>query len=98
MMDNTVIVYLSDSAEDHHSTCYEWPIVVVGNLGGRLKLGNRFLNVPNYASGNAHVTVSQLYSSLLHAAGAPVAQFGMKDRFLQTNGHKQEGPWSDILA
>lgn len=98
MMDNTVIVYLSDSAEDHHSTCYEWPIVVVGNLGGRLKLGNRFLNVPNYASGNAHVTVSQFYSSLLHAAGAPVAQFGMKDRFLQTNGHKQEGPWSDILA
>jgi hypothetical protein len=98
MMDNTVIVYLSDSAEDHHSTCFEWPMVVVGNLGGRLKLGDRFLNVPNYVSGNAHVTVSQFYSSLLHAAGAPVMHFGMKDRVLQTNGHKQEGPWMEILA
>lgn len=98
MMDNTLIVYLSDSAEDHHSNCYEWPIVVLGNLGGRLKLGDRFLNVPGYVSGNAHVTVSQFYLSLLHAAGSPIAQFGMKDRLLLQNGHKQEGPWTDILA
>jgi hypothetical protein len=98
MMDHTVIVYLSDSAEDHHSTCFEWPMVVIGNLGNRLKLGNRFLNVPNYTTGNAHVTVSQFYSSLLHAAGAPVAQFGMKDRVLLQHGHKQEGPWTDVLA
>ncbi|MGB8852249.1 MAG: DUF1552 domain-containing protein [Pirellulales bacterium] len=98
MMDNTLIVYLSDSAECHHSTCFEWPMVLVGNLGGRLKTGNRFLNVPQYLASDAHVTVSQFYNSLLHAAGAPVEQFGMKDRVLLRYGFKQEGPWTDILA
>src|SRR5690606_28279005 len=27
MLDNTVIVYLSDAAEGHHSRCWEWPLV-----------------------------------------------------------------------
>ena len=25
MLDNTLIVYLSDAAEAHHSRCWEWP-------------------------------------------------------------------------
>lgn len=98
MMDNTLIVYLSDSAEGHHCSCYEWPVVLLGNLGGRLKAGDRFLNLPHYFSGTQHATMGQFYASLLHAAGAPVAQFGMKDRVLLQNGHKQDTPWTDILA
>ena len=42
MMDNTLIVYLSDSAEGHHPVCHEWPFILIGDLGGRLKLGNRY--------------------------------------------------------
>lgn len=98
MMDNTVIVYLSDSAEDHHDSCYEWPILVLGNLGGRLKAGDRFLNVPGYHSSGEHRTVAQFYMALLHAAGASVEHFGMRDRKLLSMGNKQEGPWTDILA
>jgi len=98
MMDNTVLVYLSDSAEDHHDSCYEWPILVLGDLGGRLKAGDRFLNVPGYHSSGEHRTVAQFYTALLHAAGAPVEHFGMKDRKLLSMGNKQEGPWADILA
>jgi hypothetical protein len=30
MLDRTVVVYLSDAAEGHHSRCWEWPFVVVG--------------------------------------------------------------------
>jgi hypothetical protein len=98
MMDNTLIVYLSDSAEDHHDSCYEWPLLMLGNLGGRLKAGDRFLNVPGYHSSGEHRTVAQFYTALLHAAGAPVEHFGMKDRKLLAMGNKQEGPWTDILA
>ena len=45
MLDNTVIVYLSDHGEKHHSNCYEWPMVALGNIGGKLKAG-RYLHVP----------------------------------------------------
>ena len=32
MLDNTLIVYLSDSAEGHHPVCQEWPFVLIGDL------------------------------------------------------------------
>ena len=32
MMDNTLIVYLSDSAEGHHPVCHEWPFILIGDL------------------------------------------------------------------
>jgi hypothetical protein len=97
MMDNTLIVYLSESAETHHSQCMEWPMVLVGNLGGRLNLGGRFINLPKYGS-KGHATVAQFYTALLHAAGAPVEHFGMKDRFLLEAGLDQREPWSHIVA
>jgi hypothetical protein len=98
MMDNTLIVYLSDSAEDHHDSCYEWPLLMLGNLGGRLKAGDRLLNVPGYHSSANHRTMAQFYTALLHAAGAPVEHFGIKDRKLIAMGNNQDGPWTDILA
>ncbi|MEM7395400.1 MAG: DUF1552 domain-containing protein, partial [Verrucomicrobiota bacterium] len=47
MLDNTVIVYLSDGAEGHHSRCWEWPMVVLGNIDSKLKTG-RFVDYPAY--------------------------------------------------
>jgi hypothetical protein len=96
MMDNTLIVYLSDSAENHHSTCYEWPMVLLGNLGGKLKAGNRFLNVPKYAN-KGHRTAANLYTTLLHAVGAPMDHFGQKDAELE-GVIDQMGPISELLA
>jgi hypothetical protein len=98
VLDNTLIVYLSDSAEDHHDSCYEWPLLMLGNLGGRLKAGDRFLNVPGYHSSANHRTMAQFYTALLHAAGAPVEHFGIKDRKLIAMGNTQDGPWTDILS
>ena len=96
MMDNTLIVYLSDSAENHHSTCYEWPLLLVGNLGGRLKAGDRFLNVPMYGA-KGHATVARFYTTLLHAAGAPIDHFGAKDPVLEGTV-EQTGPIGELLA
>ncbi len=96
MLDNTLIVYLSDSAENHHSTCYEWPVVLLGNLGGRLKAGDRFLNYPKYGLAG-HRTMSNLYTTFLHAVGAPRDFFGQKDRELE-GAIDLNGPLRELLA
>ncbi len=96
MMDNTVVVYLSDSAENHHSTCYEWPMLVLGNLGGRLKAGDRFINVPKYGE-KGHRTVAGFYTTLLHAAGVQVNHFGQQDPELK-GAVVQAGPIGELLA
>ena len=31
MLDNTLVVYMSDSAEGHHPVCQEWPFVLIGD-------------------------------------------------------------------
>jgi hypothetical protein len=83
MMDNTLIVYLSDSAENHHSSCFDWPMVMLGNLG---KYG---------AAG--HATIGMLYTTLLHAVHAPVDHFGTRDTSL-IGAIEQTGPLQELLA
>jgi len=94
MLDNTLIVYLSDAAEGHHSRCGEWPFVLIGDLGGRLKAG-RYLSYPDYAK-PGHRTINGLYTSLLHAAGKPVKTFGDPDPMLRD--FDQNGPLPELFA
>ena len=94
MLDRTVIVYLSDGAETHHSRCYEWPFVVIGNAGGRLKTG-RHIQFPNYGR-TSHQTINTLFNTLLHAAGKPRDEFGFLDPNLDEAMHR--GPIQSLLA
>ena len=95
MLDNTVIVFLSDAAEGHHSQCKEWPMVIVGNLGGALKTNGRYLEYPHY--GNAgNRTVANWYLTLLAAAGAPRARFGVADPSMDPKD--QIGPLGELLS
>lgn len=96
MLDNTLFIYLSDSAENHHSTCFEWPVVLLGNLGGRLKAGDRFLNYPRYGIAG-HRTMANLYTTFLHAVGDRREHFGQKDRELE-GALDQTGPLGELLA
>lgn len=94
MMDNTLVVYLSDSAEGHHPVCHEWPFILIGDLGGRLKLGDRYLRYPWY--GNVgHRTIANLYLSLLHAVGDRRETFGIAD--LALADLDQTGPLEEIM-
>lgn len=99
MLDNTLIVYLSDAAEGHHSRCWEWPFVVIGDLGGRLKSGEkgsgRFLGFPRYGN-PGHRTINGLYNTFLHAAGAPRDDFGHEDIGLKDLD--QSGPLGELLS
>ena len=94
MLDNTVIVYLSDGAEGHHSRCWEWPMVVLGNMGGKLKSG-RYIDYPGYGR-NGHRTTANMYLTLLHLAGAMRDNFGTPDPNLKDLD--QTGPLSELLA
>ena len=95
MMDNTLVVYLSDAADQHHAKAYEWPIILVGDLGGRLKTANRYLRYPWHGQ-TGHRTVANFYTSLLHVVGDPRKRFGLPDLALQDVD--QEGPLREILA
>jgi len=95
MMDNTLIIYLSDAADRHHARAYEWPIIVIGDLGGRLKTAGRYLRYPWYGH-KGHRTVANFYTSLLHAVGDNRERFGLPD--LALKDVDQDGPLTEILA
>jgi len=94
MLDNTLIVYLSDSGEGHHPSLHEWPVVLLGNLGGKLK-SNRYIVFPKYQA-KTHRTMANLYCTLLHAAGKPRDKFGVTDPGLKDLD--QSGPIGELLA
>lgn len=94
MLDNTLIVYLSDGAEGHHSRCWEWPMVLLGNIGGKLKTG-RYVDYPGYGR-PAHRTTANLYVTLLQLAGSKRESFGVADPGLKDLD--QHGPLAELLA
>jgi hypothetical protein len=107
MLDNTVVVFMSDSAERQHSNGTQWPIVLLGGLGGKLKTG-RLVTYPMQAkivensygetreagTGDpSNPTLNRLYCTLLHAAGAPRENFNLPVSSLDENG-----PLAELLA
>jgi hypothetical protein len=95
MLDNTVIVYLSDAAETHHSRCFEWPMVVLGNCRGKLKTDGRYVMLPDYGK-EGHRTINTLYNALLHASNNPRDDFGSADPNLDKEMYR--GPLAELLA
>ena len=95
VLDSTLIVYMSDSAEAHHGQGKQWPMVLVGNLGGRLKTNGRFLQYPGYQSAG-HRTLGSFYLSLLNAVGDKRKTFGDSDAGLKDID--TAGPLAEILA
>lgn len=93
MLDNTVIVYLSDAANEHHTKCMEWPYVMIGG-SPRLKLGGRCLTYSD-VDRRGHRTVNTIHNTLLHASGRAVNDFGLKIPGLEEG--IQEGPLSEVL-
>jgi len=87
MLDNTLLVFMSDSANHQHTgPGRNWPFVLVGNLGGALRTG-QFVSYPvdgdpadtgEFSMGRASPTNplnNALYATLLHAIGRPCDSF-----------------------
>jgi len=110
MLDNTVLVFMSDSANRQHTHGENWPVVMVGNLGGRLKSGQVIsypLQAPkpdesNRAYGRPAIgdptnpLINAFYCTLLHAVGSP------RDTFNRAPGLKEKpdqfGPLQELLV
>jgi hypothetical protein len=88
MLDNTLLVFTSDSANRQHTGGENWPFVLVGNLGGRLKTG-QLVAYPmtergtkgewsyHGSSAESNPTINALYCTLLEAVGAPRKHFNL---------------------
>ena len=96
MLDNTVIVYMSDAPDTHHSTGYEWPLAIVGNLKGKMNLGGRYINFPGYGKPGHH-TVGALYTTFLNCVGQRQQTFGRLDPDLDEK-NMQAGPLAELMV
>lgn len=101
MLDNAIVFYTADNAEQHHSRGWRYPVVLLGSAGGKLKSDGRYIKYPCRAKtrsrtpdgGPATVrALGDLISSLSHALDAPVDNWG-KDGL-----EKVQGPLSEVLA
>jgi hypothetical protein len=75
MLDNTLLLYMPDNGEKHHSNAEEWAMLLLGgdNLG--FKTDGRSVAYPRAGHENNRQT-SNVFNSLLHAAGLPTDDFG----------------------
>jgi hypothetical protein len=96
MLDNTMIIYLSDTGEAHHSSRKEWPFVIVGGRNHKLRTAGRYLRYPRYQQ-PGHKTIGNWYNSILEASGAPPQDhFGQVDSKLKDLDLK--GPLSELMS
>jgi hypothetical protein len=107
MLDNTLLVFTSDSANRQHTSGDNWPFVLLGNLGGRLKTG-RYVGYPMAERGtpgdwkyhgsasSSNPTINALYCTLLHAAGAPREHFNLAGS--NKEDFSQRGPLKELLV
>ncbi len=95
MLDNTLIVYMSCSSGDHHCGGHDWPFILLGGLGGKLRSG-RYLEYPKYGD-TGHRTTGNLYLSLMQAAGMQTPEtFGQPDANLKDLDLK--GPLEELMV
>jgi hypothetical protein len=107
MLDNTLVVFTSDSANRQHSHGKNWPFVLLGNLGGRLRT-NRMVLYPmrEFEYGRSarraaaapaeNPTINALYNTILHAVGDPREHFNLVGANKENPAHR--GPLPELLA
>ncbi len=90
MMDNTLIVYTSNNADKQHTGGENWPFILLGNCSGRIKTGQ-------YTHIDGKRPINALYTTLLHAIGAPRDRFNMDKKNAGVHDAKV-GPIEELMA
>lgn len=79
MLDNTLIVFIGDNGEQHHSSASDFPVVLLGGGGMGINTGGRTIVYPSVdKGGKGHRQVSNLWNTLSYAAGTPMDTFGQE--------------------
>jgi len=94
MLDNTMIVFTSDFGEAHHAQTKEWPFVLIGDLGGRLKAGNVIVYPPWGHQG--HKALNNLYTTMMYTVGERPKTFGTPD--IKLKDLDMTGSLNELLA
>lgn len=75
MLDHTVMIYMPDNGEKHHSGCEEWPVLVMGGGALGFDTGGRSIVYPRVGK-TEHREIENLFCCLAHAAGDTLSGFG----------------------
>ena len=92
MLDHTLIVYLSDNGESHHSSAEEWPVLLVGGGAMGFQTDGRTTGFPGVRT-STNRQLSNLFNTLGHAAGHDLNTFG-----LEGAARIAEGPLSELWS
>lgn len=92
MLDHTLMLYMSDNGEKHHSKAEEWPMLMMGGEKLGFKTDGRSVVYPRYGHDNNR-QVSNIFNSLGHAAGRDLNTFGNEGR-----SRIAEGPLSEVWS
>lgn len=97
LLDNTLIVMLSESGDAHHCAFGTFPFVTLGGLGGKFKTG-QYIQYPSVNnSTNERRSITNFYHTVLQAAGKPTPSFGTNDNALP-KAIKQKEPLAELMA
>lgn len=94
MFDNTMLFYLPNNGETHHSKGTEWPFVVLAGNNARLDIARRYIRLPGYNQ-PGHKTLGNWYTTILNAYGNPINHYGALDVALTIN---QKGPIEQFVG
>lgn len=95
MFDHTLIMYLPENGEKHHSTGSEVPFLILA--GDRVKLNmarRRYIRLPNYDE-EGHKTLGNWYTTILNAYGNDIKHYGDFDVSLKVD---QKGAIKQFLG
>ena len=91
MLDNTLLLYMPDNGEKHHSNAEEWAMLMLGGNNMGFKTDGRSVIYPKSGHANNR-QISNVFNSMLHAAGKPTDDFGHAN----PDSRVAEGPLSEI--
>ena len=95
MLDHTLIIYMSDGADAHHSSRRNWPFIIVGGKRTRLRTDGRYVRYPGYRQ-LGHRTIGNFYNTLLTCCGERIQpHFGQLDT--QLRELDLAGPLTELL-
>ena len=94
MFDNTMLFYLPNNGETHHSKGTEWPFVVLSGSNARLDIARRYIRLPGYNQ-PGHKTLGNWYTTILNAYGNSINHYGALDVALTID---QKGPIEQFIG
>ena len=95
MFDNTMIMYMPENGEKHHSIGTEVPFLILAGDNVQLNMARRrYIRLPNY-NDEGHKTLGNWYTTILNAYGNPTKHYGDFDVALKVN---QEGAIKQFMT